>query len=113
MDDSRVNGVVKTASNDKNGPLPEICYELRNKLLAFLDETIEHDETLQNVQRQVRISIGVIDDALRRYGCVIPPSELSHGKLQGTSSANRIILSDSSMFRFPTMVVRTASSSSS
>lgn len=68
MDEARVNGAAKTALSDKTGPLPEICYELRNKLLAFLDETIEDDETLQNVQRQVRISIAVIDDALRRYG---------------------------------------------
>ena len=69
MDDSRANGVAKDASvSDARTPLPAICYELRKKVLAFLDEKIEDDEGLQKVQRQVRISVDVIDDALRRYG---------------------------------------------
>ena len=72
MNESRINGAADSAAKDAIGPLPEICYKLRNKLLAFLDEKIEHDEALQNVQKQVRISISIIDDALRRYGFVFP-----------------------------------------
>ncbi|CAM1505098.1 Fc.00g107350.m01.CDS01 [Cosmosporella sp. VM-42] len=69
MADPQVNGVAKPSSGlDTAGPLPEICYTLRKKVLAFLDETIEGDEVLQKVQHQVRISMAVIDDALRRYG---------------------------------------------
>ncbi|KAH6898175.1 hypothetical protein B0T10DRAFT_101113 [Thelonectria olida] len=59
---SRPNGVAKTAR-----PLPDICYTLRQKVLAFLDENLT-DPTLSNVQSQVRIANGVIEDALRRYG---------------------------------------------
>ncbi|KAF7556834.1 hypothetical protein G7Z17_g1177 [Cylindrodendrum hubeiense] len=66
--DSRPNGVANgVAAPDAAHTLPDICYTLRKKVLAFLDETLE-DATLQKVQQQVRISNGVIEDALRRYG---------------------------------------------
>ena len=69
MADTQVNGVAKPSSaSDAPGPLPEICYTLRKKVLAFLDESIEGDEVLQKVQHQLRISMSVTDDALRRYG---------------------------------------------
>ncbi|KAK7427176.1 3'-phosphoadenosine 5'-phosphosulfate sulfotransferase [Neonectria magnoliae] len=55
------NGVVTAR------PLPEICYTLRRKVLAFLDEDLQ-DEVLRKVQHQVRISNTIIEDALRRYG---------------------------------------------
>lgn len=68
MDASRLNGVangVTTLNTDRT--LPDICHTLQQKVLAFLDEQLE-DPTLQKVQEQVRISNGVIEDALRRYG---------------------------------------------
>lgn len=84
----RTNGVVKTASADgapraalvpRSTPqtttsrtLPEICYTLRRKVLAFLDDN--HDgRLLQDTQAQVRVAMGVIDKALQTYN----PDELS------------------------------------
>lgn len=66
--DSRVKGVPNSASaSDALGSLPEICDELRSKVIAFLEEKTE-DEMLRNVQSQVRVSMGVIEEALSRYG---------------------------------------------
>ncbi|KAK0734972.1 hypothetical protein B0T26DRAFT_690292 [Lasiosphaeria miniovina] len=51
--------------------LPEICYTLRRKVLAFLDEQIQdahEDRLLRDTQDQARVSMGVIEEALRRYG---------------------------------------------
>jgi FAD synthetase len=68
QDDSRVNGVAKpTSASDTARTLPEICDELRRKVIAFLEEQID-DEVLRNVQSQVRVSMGVIEEALCRYG---------------------------------------------
>ncbi|KAI5465351.1 hypothetical protein BGZ63DRAFT_373354 [Mariannaea sp. PMI_226] len=64
MPESYVNGVAKLSAAR---PLPDICYKLREKVLAFLDENLQ-DPLLSKVQNQVRISNGVIEDALRRYG---------------------------------------------
>ncbi|OAA58004.1 FAD-binding domain containing protein [Niveomyces insectorum RCEF 264] len=46
--------------------IPEICYKLRRKVLAFLEQAPE-DEMLRNVQNQVRVSMDVIEKALQRY----------------------------------------------
>ncbi|EFX00716.1 FAD-binding domain containing protein [Grosmannia clavigera kw1407] len=46
--------------------LPDVCHQLRRKLLAFLEER-PNGKTLQTVQVQMRVSMGVIDEALRRY----------------------------------------------
>ncbi|KJR88529.1 FAD synthetase [Sporothrix schenckii 1099-18] len=47
---------------------PDVCYKLRHKVLAFLDEEIPASEKiLRNVQNQVRISVSVVEQALRRY----------------------------------------------
>jgi FAD synthetase len=68
QDDSRINGVAKPASaSDVPRALPEICDELRHKVIAFLKEQTD-DEVLRNVQTQVWVSMGVIEEALRRYG---------------------------------------------
>ncbi|KAK4177288.1 putative FAD synthetase [Triangularia setosa] len=48
--------------------LPDICYELRGKIDAFLTEDITDDHVLRNVQSQIRVSMGVIEEALRQYG---------------------------------------------
>lgn len=80
--DARINGVTKTdASVTIHGTippaLPGICFDLRAKIDAFLGEQID-DDVLRNAQRQVRVSMGVIHESLRRYGYVIgnhvPPS---------------------------------------
>ncbi|KAH6998995.1 hypothetical protein AUP68_13604 [Ilyonectria robusta] len=68
MDASRLNGVANgVATLNADRTLPDICHTLQQKVLAFLDEQLE-DPTLRKVQEQVRISNGVIEDALRRYG---------------------------------------------
>ncbi|KAK4453185.1 hypothetical protein QBC34DRAFT_396544 [Podospora aff. communis PSN243] len=81
----RTNGVAKTASADgapraaaavprqtSKTTLPEICYTLRRKVIAFLDG--KHDDSLlQDTQSQVRVAMGVIEKALQRY----EPDQLS------------------------------------
>ena len=71
--DERVNGITKT---DDAGPvtrgsmsrtLPDICFELQAKIDAFLAEQTD-DHVLRNVQSQIKVSMGVITEALRRYG---------------------------------------------
>jgi FAD synthetase len=64
--DAKLNGVTKPdAALERT--LPDICYELQAKIDAFLSETTD-DEVLRNVQAQVRTSMKVIWEALRRYG---------------------------------------------
>jgi len=54
--------------------LPEICYLLRRKVIAFLDQQpAEGDAALESTQKQTRASIQIVEEALRRYG----PDELS------------------------------------
>ncbi|KAG6034028.1 hypothetical protein E4U40_004462 [Claviceps sp. LM458 group G5] len=59
-------------------PLPEICFILRRKVLAFLEQNpcaVSSDShgAIRSVQMQTRASIEVVQEALRRYG----PAELS------------------------------------
>jgi len=51
---------------------PEVCDDLRRKVVTFLEEQTD-DELLQNVQNRIRVSMGVIEEALKRYG----PEQLS------------------------------------
>ncbi|KAJ3473007.1 hypothetical protein NLG97_g10577 [Lecanicillium saksenae] len=46
--------------------LPGVCAELRRKVLAFLD-TPAADETIKRTQEQTRISLQVVEEALKRY----------------------------------------------
>ena len=67
-DNLEINGSTKpVSSSDAPYIIPEICYELRRKVVAFLDEETE-DKTLRNVQSQARVAMGVIEQALSRYG---------------------------------------------
>lgn len=68
----QINGVAKEKSapqqpRQPQRALPEICYELRAKIEAFLREETG-DNVLRNVQSQIGVSMGVIEEALRRYG---------------------------------------------
>jgi FAD synthetase len=70
--DARINGVSKpNTANLTRGSLPrtlpEICFELRAKIDAFLCEQTD-DEVLRGVQNQIRVSMDVVQEALRRYG---------------------------------------------
>lgn len=47
--------------------LPEICYTLRRKVTTFLEEKLD-DEVLRDVQKQARLSLDIIHEALSRYG---------------------------------------------
>ncbi|KAK3394431.1 hypothetical protein B0H63DRAFT_45571 [Podospora didyma] len=86
----RTNGVVAkpaasaaavTAAPHGAAPrtLPEVCYSLRHKVLAFLDAQIDDtgDEgdirILRDTKDQTRISMGVIEEAIHKYG----PEDLS------------------------------------
>ncbi|KAJ9220400.1 hypothetical protein DTO169C6_7289 [Paecilomyces variotii] len=68
QNDSRVNGIIARAPPPSSDPrtLSEICHELRQKVTAFLEQSTG-DELIQRVQRQVRVSIHVIEEALTRY----------------------------------------------
>lgn len=67
-DNLQTNGSTKlAAASDAPYILPEICNELRSKVISFLDETTD-DKVLRNVQSQVRVSMKVIEDAISRYG---------------------------------------------
>ncbi|KAK3359749.1 putative FAD synthetase [Lasiosphaeria hispida] len=66
----RTNGVAKLASishTPRSRTPPAICYTLRRKVNAFLNT---HPETklLRDTQAQVRLAMGIIDEALQRYG---------------------------------------------
>jgi FAD synthetase len=78
--DARINGVSPKpadastqmpaptpAASSMRRTLPDICFEIRNKIDAFLCEETD-DDVLRKVQNQVRVSIDVIGEALRRYG---------------------------------------------
>lgn len=68
-------------------PLPEICFILRRKVLAFLEQnpcalSSDGHGAIRSVQMQTRASIEVVQEALRRYGygneALFLPCELSH-----------------------------------
>jgi len=71
-----------TPAHPSGRTLPDICYTLRRKVDAFLQAQTD-DEVLRNVQTQARVSVGVIREALQRYGWVPPLSALAlllHGE---------------------------------
>ncbi|CAK7565262.1 MAG: 3'-phosphoadenosine 5'-phosphosulfate sulfotransferase [Sporothrix epigloea] len=56
------------SSRPRTYTFPDVCYKLRNKVQAFLaDEIPASDGLLHLMQIQVRASVDVIDQALRRY----------------------------------------------
>jgi hypothetical protein len=75
QDGPRVNGIAEPVSaygSDAPRTLREICEGLRCKLTDFLGKETDN-KLLQGVQKQVRVSMGVIEEAMRRYGYVLPP----------------------------------------
>lgn len=50
--------------------LRQVCLELRDKVEAFLAENVE-TKLLKGVQAQVKEAMGVIDEALEKYRCVL------------------------------------------
>lgn len=66
--------VAPSAASAARRPLPDICYVLRRKVIAFLDQQpADEDRSLKSTQMQTRASIEIVEEALRRYG----PEELS------------------------------------
>ncbi|OAQ62352.1 FAD synthetase [Pochonia chlamydosporia 170] len=66
--------VAPAATSAVPRALPEICYTLRRKVIAFLDQQpADDDAALKSTQAQTRASIEIVEEALRRYG----PDELS------------------------------------
>ncbi len=59
-----------SSSSSSTRALPEICYILRRKVVAFLAERPD-TKLLRDTQEQARVAMGVIEEALRRYGCVV------------------------------------------
>ncbi len=71
------NGVAKPAIA-ADAPLtattlPDLCTELRRKVLAFLEEPTD-DEAVRHTQEQTRVSLQVVEEALKRYKYVSPAS---------------------------------------
>lgn len=52
--------------DDGQSPLPEAAVRMRQQVLAFLEEQPE-SQRLRDVQAQVKVAMGVIDEALARY----------------------------------------------
>ena len=52
-------------------PLSEVCADVHARVTAFL-ESPSQDETVKRTQEQARLSIGVIEEALKEYGYVAP-----------------------------------------
>ncbi|KAI5928294.1 hypothetical protein F4810DRAFT_647830 [Camillea tinctor] len=61
-----LNGYHTKPSNSTPRSLYDVCRELREKVDAFLAEEPE-TSLLRNVQAQVRVSMGVVEEALSRY----------------------------------------------
>jgi hypothetical protein len=62
-------GTAEWKPRDMEGEMRALCAGLKSKVDQLL-ETETSDELLRNVQRQVRVAKGVIDDALERYSYV-------------------------------------------
>lgn len=72
--EASASDLPRGGSGSEPRTLPEICYALRRRVMAFLEEEqTSGDELLRNTQGQARVSMGVIEEALRRYR----PEELS------------------------------------
>lgn len=65
-----VNGAAKPSASDIPRTLEEVAVGLRRKVFNLL-ELETNDELLQNLQKQIRISIEVIEESLRRYRYVV------------------------------------------
>ncbi|KAJ6790114.1 hypothetical protein PWT90_05645 [Aphanocladium album] len=67
MPSVQTNGAAVTFAAGGGAPtLPAVCAELRRKVLAFLD-TPAADEAIKRTQEQTRISLQVVEEALKRY----------------------------------------------
>lgn len=67
QDGSRVNGAAKLPSaSDGPRTLEEVAVGLRRKVFDLLKLQTD-DELLQNLQKQIRISIEVIEESFKRY----------------------------------------------
>ncbi|KAF2423685.1 adenine nucleotide alpha hydrolases-like protein [Tothia fuscella] len=56
--------------------LPELCERVHGRVTTFLDEDVEGIEYLASVQRQIRISLGVIGEAFEKYS--LPERSLAY-----------------------------------
>ncbi|EHA55194.1 hypothetical protein MCOR27_007517 [Pyricularia oryzae] len=71
------NGAANAASDaPAQRSLRDVCNDAQRKVAAFLSEPDPGSEILRAVQRQVRISLDVVDKALEEYG--IPELSLSY-----------------------------------
>ncbi|KUL88972.1 hypothetical protein ZTR_06128 [Talaromyces verruculosus] len=67
QDGSPVNGAAKLPfASDTPRTLEEVAVDLRRKVFDLLELQTD-DELLQNLQKQVRISMKVIEDSFKRY----------------------------------------------
>lgn len=71
--DVHTNGHVKPeiAANGfpASASLPELCLQLRRKVNAFVEQKAE-DESIELTQKQTKISLEVVEEALKRYRLV-------------------------------------------
>lgn len=68
---SRVNGTAKPSLPQAPRTLEEVSIELRRKVFDLL-QLQTNDELLQNLQKQIRVSLEVIEESFRRYRYVSP-----------------------------------------
>lgn len=63
---NRVSQLAATTGVNGTGALNDVCNELANKVKEFVETDVESD-ILRATQKQTRIALEVIEDALRRY----------------------------------------------
>lgn len=106
-DGPRTNGEVPrtTATPSRTAPiLPDICYTLRRKVTAFLEQPSD-DQLVRDTQAQARVAMGVIKEALQSYTYHPPPHHPSYPQTNPPTATTK---SPS-----PTTAAKTASSSCS
>lgn len=90
QDGSPVNGAAKLPStSDAPRTLEEVAVDLRRKVLDLLELQTD-DELLQNLQKQVRISMKVIEDSFKRYKYKYVGAQ-PPGNYPGTTDTNWIL----------------------
>src|SRR5688572_22889524 len=66
----KVNGAgAGEGEGEGTGSLEALCRDLKAKVDGFLARETD-DPVLRSTQAQVRVGLGVVDEALRRYRCV-------------------------------------------
>lgn len=68
MQEARPQQAAANGAAKAPGALADVCRALQRRALGFLAARADGDEVLRRTQARARESMGVVDEALRRYG---------------------------------------------